>query len=357
MNVRLTTIDELSGQELAAWAQFQEQDPAFDSPYFRPEFSQAVARVRDDVEVAVLLECDEPAGFFPFQRVGGHAAKPVGGRLSDYQAVICRPGLTFDAKDLVRACDLNVWDFDHVLAEQKAFRPYHRFTDFSPYMDLSRGFELYREQLRKSARKELRQAGRLDRKITRELGPVRYELACRDEDAFEQLIEWKSAQYRRSNITDVFSFPWTIELLREIWLQQSERFQGVLSALYAGDKLVAGHFGMRSGGVYHWWFPAYDRDHASLAPGRVLLSRTAQACEQHGIHKIDLGRGVAPFKSLAMSGATEVAIGSVDLRPVARRLRSTWRATRELVKNSPLSGPARVPGRIIHRLREWVEFR
>lgn len=356
MNIRLTTPDELSEHELRTWAQFQEQSAEFDSPYFRPEFSQAVARVRDDVEVAVLLEGGDPAGFFPFQRVGTYAAKPVGGRLSDYQAVICRPGFTFDAKDLVRACGLNVWDFDHVLSEQQAFRPYRRFVDLSPYMDLSQGFERYREQLRPSARKELRQTGRLERKITRELGQLRYELSCRDEAAFEQLVQWKSAQYLRSGITNVFGFPWTVKLLREIWSQKSDQFQGVLSTLYAGDKLLAGHFGMRSGGVYHWWFPAYDREYASFAPGRVLLSQTAQACEEHGIRKIDLGRGVAPFKSLAMSGATEVAIGSVDLRHVARRLRNTWRAARELIKNSPLSGPARVPGRIIHRLSEWIEF-
>lgn len=357
MSVKLTTIDRLSEQELATWGEFQEASQAFDSPYFRPEFSQSVARVRDDVEVAVLFEGDTPAGFFPFQRVHAQAARPVGGRLSDYQAVICRPGFTFDAKELLRACGLNVWDFDHMVADQDAFRQYQRFTDLSPYMDLSQGFDHYRAQLRKSARKHLSQAGGLGRKMAREVGPLRFELSCHDESAFDQLVRWKSEQYRRSNITDVFAFPWTLELLREIWSHQSARFQGVFSALYAGDRFVAGHFGMRSGGVYHWWFPAYDREYSNYAPGRVLLAQTAQACEANGIHKIDLGRGVAPFKALAMSGATEVAVGSVDLRPLARHLRSTWRSTREFLKNSPLYGPARVPGRLVHRLREWIEFR
>ena len=55
MNIRLTSLDGLSKEELAAWSKFQEQNPAFDSPYFRPEFSAAVARIRDNVEVAVLL--------------------------------------------------------------------------------------------------------------------------------------------------------------------------------------------------------------------------------------------------------------------------------------------------------------
>ena len=113
---------------------------------------------------------------------------------------------------------------------------------------------------------------------------------------------------------------------------------------------------MRSGAVLHWWFPAYDRNFAGYAPGRILLALAAQQCNSHGITKIDMGRGVAHHKSLVMSGTTEVAVGSVDLRPVARCLRNRWRQTRAWVRNSSLYGPARIPGRIIHRLSEWMQF-
>lgn len=356
MQVKLTTPTCLTADEFAAWARFQEQSPEFDSPYFRPEFSQAVAAIRDDVEVAVLLEDEQAVGFLPFQRSGPHSAKPVGGRLSDYQAVVCRPGLEFDARQLVRACGLTVYDFDHQLATQQAFRPHHRFIDHSPYLDLSQGFEAYRAALRKSARVVMRTSLRLSRKLSREVGPIRCEMFSPDTAAFESLLQWKSRQYRATNVTDVFSYDWTIDLLREIWKQQSESFQGVLSVLYAGERPVAAHFGMRSHDVLHWWFPAYDRQFADYGPGRVLLTLAAQQCGSHGINKIDLGRGVAKYKSLVMSGAAEVAVGSVDLRPVARCLRNSWRQTREWVRNSPLYRPARIPGRIIHRISEWMEF-
>ena len=356
MQVKLTTPTQLTTEELAAWARFQTQSSQFDSPYFRPEFSQAVAAVRGDVEVAVLLDSGRPAGFWPFQRSGSRIARPVGGRLSDYQGVVGRPGLSFDASALVRACGLSVFDFDHLITTQNSFAAYHRFTDHSPYLDLSNGFEAYRTALRKSARVELRQTFRLSRKLAREVGPVRCEVFSADSAAFDLLLRWKSDQYRRTNVTDVFAFPWTTELLREIWKRQSESFQGVLSVLYAGERPVAAHFGMRSGNVLHWWFPAYDHQLARHGPGRVLLALTAQQCESHGIGKIDMGRGVAKYKSLVMSGTTEVAVGSVDLRPVARCLRTSWRQTREWVRQSPLYRPARVPGRIIHRISEWLQF-
>ena len=356
MQVKLTTPQKLSNDEFATWASFQEQSPEFDSPYFRPEFSQAAAAVRSDVEVAVLLEREQPVGFLPFQRTGSHGARPVGGRLSDYQAVIGRPGLTFDAKELLRACGLTVFDYDHMLATQKSFTAYHQFIDRSPYIDLSKGFDAYRDTLRASARTTMRHTFRLSRKLDREVAPVRCEMFSMNADAFEDLLRWKADQYRVTNITNVFSFPWTTELLREIWRRQTTTFQGVLSVLYAGDRPVATHFGIRSGKVLHWWFPAYDAEFASYGPGRILLALASQECKSHGIEKIDLGRGVATFKSLVMSGTTEVAVGSVDLRPVARCLRNRWRQTKDWVRNSPLYGPARIPGRIIHRLTEWMQF-
>lgn len=356
MQVKLTTPANLSHDEFVAWATFQEQAMEFDSPYFRPEFAKAVAAVRDDVEVAVLQDGSEYAGFFPFQRTGSSAGKPLAGRLSDYQAIVGKPDLELDASEFIRQCRLNVLDFDHMLVSQRSFQPFHRFVDHSPYLNLSRGFEAYRSELRSTARTEMRQTFRLGRKLSREVGEARCEVFSQDTDAFDLMLRWKIQQYETTNVTNVFSFPWTIELLREIWKHQSPEFSGVLSVLYAGDRVVATHFGMRSGNVLHWWFPAYDQAVSKYGPGRVLLAMVAEQCQDIGITKIDLGRGVAPYKSLVMSDTTEVAVGSVDLRPVARCLRTSWRQTRQWVRNSPLYGPARIPGRIIHRISEWLQF-
>ena len=235
--------------------------------------------------------------------------------------------------------------------------PFIGLAIFRPTWDLSRGFEEYTSGLRKAGRDELKQTNRKGRKIGREVGPLRFELRSDRADVFDLLLNWKSQQYRRTKVTDVFALPWTTQLLRELW-QQSTGFVrratvgslrrrtphrcSLRHAVASRVALVVSH--VRSA-------------LASYSPGRVLLAELARACASEGIGKLDLGRGVAPYKARVMSGATRVLEGSVDLRPVARHLRSTWLATRELVRNSPLHGPARVPGRIIHRLREWAELR
>ena len=70
-------------------------------------------------------------------------------------------------------------------------------------------------------------------------------------------------------MTNVFAFPWTRALLDRIFACRGEAFAGELSALYAGDRLAAVHFGMRSYGVLHLWFPSYDADLAKFSPGLI----------------------------------------------------------------------------------------
>ena len=136
----------LTPEHLAAWADIQRADAALDSPYFRPEFTQAVAAVRGDVEVGVLEEGGEPVGFFPFQRGRRNVARPVGGMMSDFHGVVVRQGVAWDPRQLLRGCGLSAWHFDHLIAAQEPFRPHHWSVAPSPYIDLSQGWEGYRSE-------------------------------------------------------------------------------------------------------------------------------------------------------------------------------------------------------------------
>jgi CelD/BcsL family acetyltransferase involved in cellulose biosynthesis len=77
--IHLTKIRDLTAPQLSAWQEIQQSTPLYESPYFRPEFAQAVAAVRSDVEVAVLRDAEKNVGFFPFQRGKLNLGKPVGG--------------------------------------------------------------------------------------------------------------------------------------------------------------------------------------------------------------------------------------------------------------------------------------
>jgi len=355
--IQVVKFSELTPSQIATWSRLQRADTTLESPYFHPDFSQCVASVRDDVEIGVIQQNGESVGFFPFQRRGKHAATPVGGRLSDYQGGICQRDVSWNAKEILTECGLTHWHFDHMLVSQAPWSAYHHATDLSPQINVAGSFEAYRMGLRKSAANEMRQTERKARKLAREIGPLRLEFRSPDRGLLEQLIRWKSLQYQRTRTTDVFSFPWTTALLDAIHTHPGEHLSGVLTVLYGGERPVAMHFGMQCRGLLHWWFPTYDPALASYSPGRILLLEMLQAAQSNDIHKIDLGRGVAPYKARAMTGSVTVAEGCVDLRPLARCLHDTYRSTKQWIRQSPIAGPARVPARLIHQLSEWWTFR
>src|SRR5689334_20530975 len=143
MKVNVVRFDELGKAQLRQWETLQSANSALNSPYFSWQFTAAVAAVRRDVQIAVMEDANGIVGFFPFQKTTMGMGRPVGGALSDFQAVIAAPETQWDAQELIRKCGLSLWDFDHLLASQTSFAAYHRKTEISPYMDLSSGYENY----------------------------------------------------------------------------------------------------------------------------------------------------------------------------------------------------------------------
>jgi CelD/BcsL family acetyltransferase involved in cellulose biosynthesis len=65
-------------------------------------------------------------------------------------------------------------------------------------------------------------------------------------------MRWKSKQYQESGGADPFSFSWVVKIVEKIHSMQGGSFAGVLSVLYAADKPIAAHLGMRSKTVWHY---------------------------------------------------------------------------------------------------------
>ena len=356
MQIEVIKPHELDAPLLAAWSRIVERTSALDIPYFRPEFVQLVGRVRKDVEVAVMRDSTGPIGFFPFQR-SQRVGRPVAGRLSDFQAVLAGEEVEYEPRELIAACGLSVWDFDHLHPSQSNFTKYVRLTDGSPFIDLSQGFAHYRQIRKTLGDSEMKQTERKARKLNRDLGRLRLETHTTRPDVLRSAIEWKSQQYNRTNITDVLSYGWVRELLEQLIFESHTQFRGALTALYAGDRLVACHLGMQSRDVLHYWFPTYDVELSSYSPGRVMMLEMCRQADEYGIDRIDLGRGVSTFKQRCMTGMIQVGVGSVDRRPVGRAMRAGWRCAREWVKQTPLRGPVKAPARLLYRVREWMDFK
>jgi CelD/BcsL family acetyltransferase involved in cellulose biosynthesis len=350
-SVKVTVVPgaELTPEHVTRWSAIHLANPSLASPYFAPEFVQVTASARDDVRVSILEDDAGVVGFFPFQGGSDGPAHPVAGRMSDFHGIIASDALTWDAPTLLRSSGLSGWRFDHLLASQEPLRRFHWTEAPSPYIDLADGFEAYRQQRKDAGSREIEQILYKARKAERRLGPLRFEFQASDEAPFAALLRWKAQQYRATGQQDITAIPWIVRFLDRIRHARGERFSGLMSALYIGDRLAAVHFGMRSSTVLHYWFPAYDPELAFFSPGQLCIIELARAAASQGVRRIDLGKGEEAYKSRLMSGSTPVAEGAVDLRPLVGTAGRRWFQLRNWARRSPLRRPLLVPARWLRR--------
>ncbi len=350
MKIAVINAKELDPGLIAKWSELQNGNPAFANPFFSPHYTTAVAAVRDDVYVGLMQEGPNVVGFFPFQRGRLGVGRPVGLRMSDYQAVIVADGMPWTAEELIRGCRLSIWDFDHLLASQSEFTPYcHEVAD-SPIMDLSGGYEGYEEARREIDISQVRDTGRRMRKLEREIGPCRFDRQVTDRAILRQLMEWKTKQSLRTGTVTYFQIPWIVELIERVLTLRAPNFSSVLSALYVEEKLLAVQFYMCTRNVWHFWIMASADEYSIYSPGMILLLDMAKTAASQGSKCIDFGKGMLAFKKHFMTNAIVVAEGSVQRPSLASMMRNARNRTERAIRGSPLEAIARIPGRLIKRM-------
>jgi CelD/BcsL family acetyltransferase involved in cellulose biosynthesis len=342
MNVTVVRPAELSPEQVALWGDFQRNDPSLASPFFHPEFTFAVADVRDDVYVAVIEDSASVLGFLPFQRGRLPVGAPVGAGRSNYHGLIGARDAECDPISLVRASGLGIWDFHHLPVSQRPFKPFHVRTGDSYCVDVSDGFSAYARLRRQAGSKIVRRAQEKARRIERELGPLHLEPHVgSDLEVLDTMMRWKSRQYRRTRMVDRFASAWNVRLLQRVHNARVDGFEGMLIALYAGEDLVAVDMGLRSRHVFHSWFPAYDEQMARYSPGLVLFLTLFERAEDLGLGLIDLGKDHALYKERMATHTVSLAEGSVLVPSAAVSLRRARRAIEHRVGRTPFSTPAR----------------
>lgn len=324
MKVTVLRPDELSSANVAAWRRIQQANPLLASPFLSPEFTIAVGRVRPQARVAVLEDGSDTVGFFPHEQAPSRIGRPIGAGVSDCHAIIHSQALDWEPRELLKGCGLAVWEFDHLLAEQPYFAPYHVVRGRSPIIDVSLGFDQYVRN-RLSAGKTVRTTFKKAERLERGGYPVSFEFDVRDPDQLMTVIRWKSAQYRRTGVRDRFSWPWVSRLVEDLFCTRSEGCAGTLSMLYIDGQPAAGHFGLRSSTVLACWFPAYDRTFAKWSPGLILHLHMARDASDRGIQHLDLGKGMADYKDALASRDIPIAEGWVERRSAAAVLRRAQR--------------------------------
>jgi CelD/BcsL family acetyltransferase involved in cellulose biosynthesis len=339
MKVSIVRPDDLGAAEIAAWRTMQRSSPELGNAFLAPGFVVAAGRVRPSARVAVLEEGPEVVGFFPFEQGRFHVGKPIAAGVSDSQAVIHAPGLEWNARDLLHGCNLDIWEFDHLVGPQLRSAGANVTRRSAPIIDIAQGYEAYVADRQRTSKKIFKSTFYKQRKLEREVGVTRFEFEVRDTQALGRLMRWKSAQYRRTGRRDRFAIGWIEHLVRNLFDAPSEGCAGALSVLYSADRVVAAHFGLRSESALSCWFPAYDPTLARYSPGLSLHLKMAEGAAAAGLRRLELGKGDEDYKQSLKTGDVVVGEGWIE-RPSAAALlgraqRTPRRLASELVSSHP----------------------
>jgi CelD/BcsL family acetyltransferase involved in cellulose biosynthesis len=317
MNVSVISPHELGASEIDAWRAMQRSTPALENPFLSPGFTLAAARIRPETRVAVLEDARQILGFFPFERTRHRIARPVAPGVSDRQGIVHVPSFEPDPVELLHKCNVDVWEFDHLLAAQiPAGQPSVRRRD-SPIIDVSRGYETYAQQQRMRSKRTFSLTEYKQRKLGRDFGSVRLEFDAHDPQALRLLLRWKSAQYRRTGRRDRFAVGWIERLVWDLFERDHRGCNGTLTVLYVAERVVAAHFGLMSENSLSCWFPAYDLSLGKYSPGLVMFLMMADAAARADLHHLDLGKGDEPYKQSLKTGELAVAEGAAYRPSVA----------------------------------------
>ena len=334
--------DRISAGLRESWLALLRANPKLDSPYFHPGFTESLVSNRRQVWLAVLMADGAPKLLLPFQRRGSRG-QPAGTSMSDFHAPIAAPGTTFDASGFMRVAELGTLHFKNWLNDNPApdFAQYGLREATAPYLDVEGGAAAYKSRLSARNKEVFADTLRSGRKLEREVAPLRFEWQA-PLSVLDTLFEWKSRQYRETGAMDFFADESNRRYFQELLQRRGDSaFEGVLSALWAGEKLLAVHAGMRAGPVLHWWFPTYNTEFSRYSPGRLLITKHIEQADTLGLKRIDLGKGDEPYKRWLMTGEAPLLEGVIDLDGSRRWLRRTRVNSRDAIRASNAFGWAR----------------
>ena len=280
----------------ASWNALRGRDPVLASPYFAPEFYEAVASVTRSARLLIAEDAGQPVALLPFQQRPAGLCGPIGGHLNDLHGLISRPDFAHAPESLLEAGGLPMMSLRHAPVGATALAARFGTSHGFHLMDLAGGYPAYqagREPFAKSAFRAIRTR---TEKARNEFGAVTHVFDETDPAKLAQLIAWKRDQYAATGQVSLFGIGWVRELVERLHTSRDPELRGQLSCLYFGDKLVAAHFGLRSRGVLHYWFPGYDPLTAELSPGNILLRHMAEAHAAAGGTAIHLGAGDYRYK-------------------------------------------------------------
>ncbi len=300
-------FDRLPDEAWTQWETLRQDVTAYSSPFFSSRFISITAKLRPASQMIIASRQGSIVGLLPCELVKRDVIEPLGKSFNDAHGILCSANRPVDIIELLKATKLTAFRFHALAGNVVSFEPYvlgHSKSFMAPLDQHPEGYVGYLEQKSGTIQKQRRKT----KKLVKQHGPLRLEVDCRCPKVLQQTIQWKREQYSRNYLFDILGVSWAQAMLNELW-QFREGCRGLLSALYAGDTLVASHFGLLDGETLHYWFPTYDHQYREASPGTAMFLEMATQVTHLGIRKIDLGYGDHDFKHKIADTITEVPFG------------------------------------------------
>ena len=306
---------DLSVEEIAAWRAITAAHPAFASPLLGPDFALAVGAVRTDARVAIWRRDGEAVGFLPHHLKASGLARPIGAPLSDYHALVSKAPM--DVRAGLAEAGLGALRFTGLIDPLGLFERAVRTRATAYVIELQTGAEPYLEALRAQSPKRFKNYRRLQSKITREVGELTLCAPDRDPQAFAQLIAWKRDQLSRTGAHDFLAPVWTRQLMENLFQTHDGDFRGLMLTMRVDGRVVAGHFGVRLGEVYHPWIASTDPEMGAFSVGQLFLLQAIEAMPGLGLRTYDLGPGHDHYKAPYALTQQQIGEGTAVARGAA----------------------------------------
>jgi CelD/BcsL family acetyltransferase involved in cellulose biosynthesis len=330
-STRVLPIADVDENLQTQWESLRAASRVYRSPFFSFAFLRAVSEVGLKVEAAVQTAENELVIALPFARHAGRLAMPAGLGINDAHGFLKRGNYQSNPTEFLSASGLQSFRFHAAPPELFETQQYAVGSHRSFLADLRvdpRGYEHY---LRHNSDTIDRQ-GQKTRRLIRKSGPLRLDFDCRDPRMIDYLIKLKGEQYQRTHTYDILAVDWIRRLLHRLHADKDSLVRGIVSVLYAGDQVVALHYGLVERDWLHYWFPVYDAQYSYGSPGTVLFVEIAKQAEEHGFTAIDMGYGEQPYKHKLTNVITEMSYGLIDCSPLRRAIYRTQLAWNKRIK-------------------------
>lgn len=325
MTIRVDLLHprELDDDDAQAWGALQSQVSVFSSPLLGPHFARAVGAVREDARVAIWRENGKALGFLPFHRRPSAFARPIGAPFSDLQGLVSAADDDIDGGDMLQAAGLRALKVNGLIDPFGVLASGPQTEAYSRRIVLNGDVGTYLQRVRAQSRNGAKNLKRYSQRLHQDFGALRLSAPDTRRAALERLFAWKSAQLRSTGMHDFLAVDWIQTLLHRLYETRRHGFEGLMMSLYAGDRHVAGQFGVRLNGHFHPWIGAMDPELRPYSPGVVFQWHAIEAMPALDLDIFELGVGGEHWKRMFSLESLSVRTGLATASGPAGRATAT----------------------------------